>query len=151
MHPPLSHPNAPIANARLSPKNPKETFQENPRISTPIAPLSRFPFRLSPLLDALRPRAVLNVPGLGLLRHAHLSGKGGVRGPLGRGAGAALGKHLVDLLEGEALGLGDEEVRVDEADRAEAAPDVKDLGAEVALVLVHHVGGDDGDDAVPCA
>ena len=47
------------------------------------------------------------------------------------------------------LGLGDEEVGVDEGAGAEAAPDVEDLGAEVALVLVHHVGRDDGDDAIP--
>ena len=84
-----------------------------------------------------------------LLGHAHLSGISGVRLPLGRGAGGSLGKHLVDLLEGEALGLRDQEVGVEEAAGAEATPDVEHLGAQVALVLVDHVGGDDGDDAVP--
>lgn len=58
-------------------------------------------------------------------------------------------KHLIDLLEGEALGLGHEQVSVNEAAGAERAPDVKDFGAEVALVGVGHIGGDDGDDAVP--
>lgn len=72
-----------------------------------------------------------------------------MRDPLGRGAGRRLLEHAVDLLEGQALGLGDEEIRVDEAGGAERAPDVEDLGAEVALVLVDHVRRDDGDDAVP--
>lgn len=85
----------------------------------------------------------------GLLGHAHLGGVGGVRHPLGRVAGSGLLEHLVDLLESETLGLGDEEVGVDKAAGAEGAPDVEDLGAQVALVLVNHVGGNDGDDAIP--
>jgi hypothetical protein len=45
-----------------------------------------------------------------LLGQVHLSGKGRVGLPLARGAGCGLLHHLVDLLEGEALGLRDEEV-----------------------------------------
>lgn len=93
--------------------------------------------------------AVLSVASNSLLGHAHLSSISGVRLPLGRSAGGRLGKHLVDLLEGEALGLGHKQVSVDEAAGAEATPDVKHLGAQIALVLVDHVGSDDGDDAVP--
>lgn len=69
-----------------------------------------------------------------------------MRDPSGRGARVGLLQHAVDLLEGETLGFGHEEVGVDEADGAEAAPDEEDLGAEVALVLADHVRGDDGDD-----
>jgi hypothetical protein len=71
------------------------------------------------------------------------------RAPLGRGPGGGLGHHLVDLLEGETLCLGDEEVGVDEGDGAEAAPDEEDGRLEVTLVGADHVGGDDGDDGVP--
>jgi len=86
---------------------------------------------------------------LGLLRHAHLRSEGGVRHPLGAGAGSSLGKHLIDLLEGKTLGLRNEDIGIDEGAGAQAAPDEEHLGAEVALVGVDHVGGDDGDDAVP--
>ena len=88
--------------------------------------------------------------GLGsLLGEAHVGSEGAVGDPLGGVARGGLLEHAVDLLEGEALGLGDEEVAVEEADGAEGAPDEEDLGSEVALVLANHVGGDDGDDAVP--
>ena len=79
----------------------------------------------------------------------HLVSEGGVGLPASRGAGGGLLHHLVDLLQGQTLGLGDEEVGVDEGAGAEGTPDEEDLGAKVALVGVDHVGGDDGDDAVP--
>ena len=44
-----------------------------------------------------------------LLSKMHIGGEGAVGLPLARVAGSALLQHLVDLLEGEALGLGDEE------------------------------------------
>ena len=69
--------------------------------------------------------------------------------PLGGGAGSSLLHHLVDLLEGETLGLRDEEVGVDEGASAETTPDEEDGGLEVALVGADHVGGDDSDDGVP--
>lgn len=69
-----------------------------------------------------------------------------MRDPSGRGARVGLLQHAIDLLEGETLGFGHEEVGVDEADGAEGAPDEEDFGAEVALVLADHVRGDDGDD-----
>lgn len=84
-----------------------------------------------------------------LVGETHLVREGGVRGPLGRSARGGLLHHLVDLLQGQALGLWDEEVGVDKGAEAEGAPDEEDLGAQVALVRVDHVGGDDGDDAVP--
>jgi hypothetical protein len=59
-----------------------------------------------------------------------------VRLPLGRGARSRLLQHLVDLLQGQALGLGDEEEREQEAERASAAPDKEHLGLEVALIRV---------------
>ena len=84
-----------------------------------------------------------------LLSEAHLASEGGVRDPASRSAGGGLLHHLVDLLQSKTLGLGDEEVGVDEGAGAEGAPEEEDLGAEVALVGIDHVGGDDGDDAVP--
>lgn len=84
-----------------------------------------------------------------LVCETHLVREGGVRGPLGRSARGGLLHHLVDLLQGQALGLRDEEVGVDKGAGTEGAPDKEDLRAQVALVRVDHVGGDDGDDAVP--
>ena len=45
------------------------------------------------------------------------------------------------MLQGQAFGLGDEEVGVDEAADAEGAPDEEDFCAEVAFVGADHVGG----------
>jgi hypothetical protein len=45
-----------------------------------------------------------------LLGQVHLGGIGGMRLPLARGAGSGLLQHLVDLLKGKTLGLGDKEV-----------------------------------------
>lgn len=44
-----------------------------------------------------------------LLGEVHLAGEGAVGLPLAGSAGSALLQHLVNLLEGEALGLGNEE------------------------------------------
>lgn len=81
-----------------------------------------------------------------LIREAHLRREGAVRHPLGRVPRRRLFHHAVHLFERKTLGLWDEEVRVDERDGTEAAPDEEDFGAEVASVRVDHVGGDDGDD-----
>ena len=70
------------------------------------------------------------------------------RNPLRRSARAGLLHHLVNLFEGKTLRLWDEEVGVHEGAGAEAAPDEEDGGAQVGLVGVDHVGGDDGDDLV---
>ena len=69
------------------------------------------------------------------------AGEGGGRDPLGRGTGGGLLHHLVDLLQGETLGLGHEEVGVDEGARAKGAPDEENRGPEVALVRTGHVRG----------
>ena len=66
--------------------------------------------------------------------------------PAGGGAGIGLLHHLIDLLQGQALGFGDEEVGVDKGAGAEGTPEEKDLGAQVGLVRVNQVWGDDGDD-----
>lgn len=76
----------------------------------------------------------------------HRVGEGGSGLPLGRGAGGALLHHLIDLLEREALGLRDEEVRVHKGRGAQATPDEEDGRLQVAAVLADHVGSDDGDD-----
>lgn len=84
-----------------------------------------------------------------LIRQTQLISKGSLRLPASRGAGGGLLHHLVNLLQGETLCFRDEEVGVEKGAGAEGAPDEEDLGAEVALVVVDHVGSDDGDDAVP--
>jgi hypothetical protein len=86
-----------------------------------------------------------------VLGHAHLIGESGSGSPASRLARSNLLKHLVDLLERQALGFRDEEVGVDASASAEGAPDEEDLGAEVALTLglANHVRSDGGDDCVP--
>lgn len=69
--------------------------------------------------------------------------------PLGRGTGGGLGHHLVDLFKRQTLGLGDQEVGVDEGDSAETSPDEEDRRLQVTLIGTNHVRGDDGDDGVP--
>ena len=81
-----------------------------------------------------------------LLSEAHVSGVGAVWHPLGRFTWSSLLEHAVNLLKGQSLGLGDEEVRVEEAAGAEGAPEKENLGSEVALILTNQVGGDDCDD-----
>lgn len=83
------------------------------------------------------------------LGHAHLLGEGDMRLPACRCTRSRLGEHLVDLLEGQSLGLWDKEVRVDECACAQATPDPEDVRAEIALIRGGHVWGDDGDDGVP--
>ena len=75
--------------------------------------------------------------------------EGGGRLPLGRGAGSGLLHHLVDLLQRQTLGLGDQEVGVDPGSSAETTPDEEDGRLHVATVRSDHVGGDDGNDGVP--
>jgi len=83
-----------------------------------------------------------------LVGKVHLGGVGGVWLPLVGGARGGLLEHLVDLLEGETLGLWDEEVGKGEGDAAEGAPHEEDLGAEVGLARLgaDEVRGDDTDD-----
>lgn len=63
---------------------------------------------------------------------------------------ADLEVKLVDLLEGQTLGLVDHEVDEGDADEAEAAPDEEDLGLQVGVAgaLVDHVRGGVGDGPV---
>ena len=80
----------------------------------------------------------------------HLGGVGRVRLPSWRlSGGSSLFHHSVDLLKRETLGLPDEEVGVNVAKNTKTTPDEEDLGLEVGLVGVDHVGGDHGDDTVP--
>lgn len=91
----------------------------------------------------------LNLGRLLVLLLGELGGKGLGGDPASRGARSRLGHHLVDLLERETLGLGHEEVRVDEGAGAETTPDEEDGRLHVALVGTSHVRGDDGNDGVP--
>ena len=75
-------------------------------------------------------------------------GESGGRLPAGRGTGGGLLHHLVNLLEGETLGLRNEEVGVDECASAQTSPHEEDTRLEVALVDADHVRGDDSDDTM---
>lgn len=72
-----------------------------------------------------------------------------MRDPLGGGSRSRLFEHLVDLLQGQTLGLGHQDERVDEGGSAETTPDEEDGRSQVSSVLADHVGGDDCDDGVP--
>ena len=86
-----------------------------------------------------------------LLRKTHLARESGMWDPFAGSPRSRLFQHAVDLFQGEPLGLGDEEVGVNEAAAAKGAPDEEDPGAQVALVGADHVGGDDSDDLeYPC-
>lgn len=100
------------------------------------------------LLSVENNRAVALLVDCATLSQASLDESVG-RLPLSRCARRSLSHHLVDLFERQTLGLRDKEVSVHESDGAETTPDEEDRGAEVALVLVDHVRGDDGDDGVP--
>jgi hypothetical protein len=90
-----------------------------------------------------------SLDGKSALGHTHVLGKGGVGNPACRLARRGLLHHPVDLLEGKALGLPNEEVGVNEAAHAKGAPDEENLGLEVGLVGTNHIGGNDGNDAIP--
>lgn len=57
--------------------------------------------------------------------------------------------HLIDLLEGKALGLGHEHIRKYRTECAGRAPYKEDLDAEVALIAIHNEWCYDANDAVP--
>ena len=81
----------------------------------------------------------------------HFRGKGAVGLPLAGRTRSAFFQHLVYLLEGQALGLGHEEVGEEEGQAAQAAPQKEDVGSEAGRVRAvgNQVGCDDADDAVP--
>ena len=100
------------------------------------------------LLGVHEDLAALGKSSTTLLETGLSEGVGGL--PLGRGPGSGLGHHLIDLLQGQTLGLVNHEVDESDADEAEAAPDEEDLGLQVGVAgaLVDHVGGGVGDGPV---
>jgi len=88
---------------------------------------------------------------LSLLGDTHLRCKGGGWLPLGGCTWSSLLHHAVDLLERQALGLGDEDVGVDQAKEAKRAPDEEDFCAQIGIAFgcTNHVRCNDGNDAVP--
>lgn len=122
-----------------------------------LMPISQIPFNQykSQLLFLFLHNLLVNAVGIlsmlnsVLLSVSLLGSKGIVRSPLGGVARVGLLQHGIDLLQRQTLGLGDQEVSVNEAACAQTSPNVKDLGAEVGLVRVHHVWSNNGNDAVP--
>lgn len=84
-----------------------------------------------------------------LLLQSNLGSKGAVRLPLSGSARSSLFHHLVNLLKGQTLGLGNEEVGVDKGTGTQRTPDEEHLGTKVTFVGLSHVRSDDCDDAVP--
>lgn len=84
---------------------------------------------------------------LSLLRNfvgkTHVGSEGAVWHPLSRVARVGLLEHAINLFKSEALGLGNQEVRVSKAEEAEGPPNEEDLRAKVCLVFVDHVWGND--------
>lgn len=91
----------------------------------------------------------LSVAGNMVLLHTKLTREGRVWHPLGGLAGRALLHHFVNLFERQALGLGNEEISEEDASGTSCTPNEEDLGTQVALILVNHVGSDVTDDKVP--
>lgn len=69
--------------------------------------------------------------------------------PASRSTGSRLLHHAVDLLQRQTLGLGDEEVGVDEGASAKTTPHEEDARLQVAVSLTNHVGCNDGNNGVP--
>jgi len=86
-----------------------------------------------------------------LLNQAHISGESAVRDPFGGCPWSSLFQHTINLLEGETLGLGNEDECIDQAQGAEGAPNEEDARTEIGFMWIcaDHIGGDDCDDAVP--
>ena len=134
----------------LSQKYPSSPSQKNryPKNAYPSHPKTNPGAKRPSLSDRRRLLHILHILRVHvvLAREAHLGREGAVRDPLAGGAGVGLLEHAVDLLEREALGLGDEDVGVHEADGAEGAPHEKHLRAQVPFIGTDHVRCDDGDD-----
>lgn len=64
---------------------------------------------------------------------AHICSIRAVWHPFSRCSWRSLLQHAVHLLQGEALGLGDENVGVDEAEEAKRAPEEEHFGAEIGV------------------
>lgn len=94
---------------------------------------------ISPVYDVpLNIRLINVLMGGSLLGHAHVSSESAVWHPLARVSWVGLLEHTVDLLERQALGLGDEEVGVDEGAEAERAPDEEDLRTKITLDIISY-------------
>ena len=72
-----------------------------------------------------------------------------MRQPLAGLAGRGLLEHAIDLLEREALRLGDKEVGEDHTSGTGSSPDEEDLTLEIAVLRINHVWRDETDQKVP--
>lgn len=72
-----------------------------------------------------------------------------IRSPLRTLSRTSLLKHLINLFKTQAFGLVDTEVSEEEGKTASTSPNEEDFDAQVALVCVYDVRGDEGDDEVP--
>ncbi len=72
-----------------------------------------------------------------------------MRDPPPRSPRRRLLQHAINLFETQALRLRHAKIRKQQTETTGTTPDEKNLGSQIALVLVHDVGCDDGDDAIP--
>jgi hypothetical protein len=82
------------------------------------------------------------------LRNTGVGSIRGMRYPFRGVTRSGLFHHAVNLFQGKSLGLINEEIGIEEAEKAERPPDEEDLGAKIALVGSHHVWGNDSDNLV---
>jgi hypothetical protein len=92
---------------------------------------------------------VLNVALVGI---SSLCRESAVRDPLGTGSWSSLLQHTIDLLETQALGFWDQDICVNQAEKAERAPEEEDLRSEVNATSIGggEVWSDDSDDLPDC-
>lgn len=83
------------------------------------------------------------------LRQTHFMRESITRNPLRTSHGRSLFQHLVDLLKGKTLCLGNDEVGEENAKEKSTAPDEEYLRFQVPVVLVNEVRCYDSDDTVP--
>jgi hypothetical protein len=86
-----------------------------------------------------------------ITRKTHFASESAVWFPACAGSGCGLLQHLVDLFEGESLGLWDEEVGEGEGDDTETAPHEEDLGSQVGVAFAgaDEVRCDNSNNTVP--
>lgn len=82
------------------------------------------------------------------LCQSQVCGERRMRHPFSRVSRRGLFQHAIDLLQRQAFGLGDQEIRVHKTDGTQRSPDKKDARTKVGIVTIRadHVRCDHGDD-----
>ena len=137
---------------RLDSGDEKQEEKERKRCSDPVS--NAIPSNLLLMLDSRPVESSDTDPiistSLSLSsHHPGLLGIRRMRDPSRRRPRRRLLHHPIYLLQAQPLGLGDAKVGEQQTQTTRAAPDEEDLRLQIALILVHHVGSNDTDNAVP--